>query len=65
MGEGDKFPGAQKATDNPVMRIKGDPEFIPVAKLRCELLQDVVIVEIVSRNEGFQKCAYGLEISLL
>ena len=31
MGEGDKFNSAQEAPDIPVMRIKGDPEFIPVA----------------------------------
>ena len=65
MGKRDKLAGAQKAPYNPVLWMKGDPEFIKGAHIGGQRLQHGVIFEISSHDEALQKGADSLEISLL
>ena len=65
MGEGDKLAGAQKASDDPMMRVKKDLEFIPCAKARGQRFEQGVIVKVISSDEVFQEVADTIEITLL
>jgi hypothetical protein len=65
MGEGDKLAGAQKASDDPMMRVKKDLEFIPCAKARGQRFEQCVIVKVISRDEVFQEVADTIEITRL
>ena len=65
MREGDEFAGTQKASDDPMMRIKIDPELIPSTQVGLHRLQDGFVVKVVARDEGLQKIADVIEITAL
>ena len=65
MGEGDKLAGAKKASDNPMMWVKKDLEFIPCAKARSQRFEQGVIVKVISCDEVLQEVADTIEISPL